>query len=122
MLFELLEPLSDTSSAGPDVPGDGRDRFAVGCQKDHARAAAETGFAALLPSDRPKIIPFFLRQSKFHTENIGKELCLSVSKLMARGTRLQTSVTRWLFLALSAKSTRNSFVFAVNGLLSEGSH
>jgi len=79
MLFEPLEPLSDTSSAGSDVPGDGGDRFAVRCQKDHARAAVETRFAALLPSDRPNIIPFFLRKSKFHTENIGKELCFSVT-------------------------------------------
>ena len=74
MLFEPLEPLPNTSSAGSDVPGDGGDRFAVRCEKDHTRAAVETGFAALLPSDCPKIIPFSLRKSEFHVENIGKKL------------------------------------------------
>ena len=49
-------------------------RAAVRHQKDHSRAAIETGFARMLPSDCPKIIPLLLRKSELHTENVGKEL------------------------------------------------
>jgi len=73
-LIEPLDPLSNTGSAGSDVPGDCGDRFAVCRHKDDASAPVESGFTALSPSDCTKIISFFLRKSKFHIENIGKEL------------------------------------------------
>jgi len=82
MLFELLEPVADANSAGSHVPRDRGDRFTIRRQQHYPGSSVKSG------SNRLKLVSFFTRKSKLHTESIGKELQLSVSKLMARCSRI----------------------------------
>jgi hypothetical protein len=69
-----LEPLSDTGSTGSQIPRNGRHRFALCRQENHAGTPVKSGFGALSPSNRLKIVPFLLRKVQFHANSIGKEL------------------------------------------------
>lgn len=57
-IHESLEPLLHTVSTGSEIPRNGRDRFSLRRQENHAGTSVKPGFGLLSSSNRLKIVPF----------------------------------------------------------------